>query len=163
MPEVDEADYKLLQLSKKALGGKNRLKVLRTLKEDSPEVPIPELDQEDRISAALTPIQEENRKLREELTKRDTLNDLKEKRNALKGRGHTDEEVSAIEKLMMEKKIGDHDTAAEFFRINSKPATPATPTWDKSARVPQEEGLKKNPAQWAREEAARALQEFAKR
>ena len=159
MPEISDADYELLQLSKKALGGKTRLKTLRALKEADPERHIPELDTEDRISAALSPLQEENRKLREDLDSRTTAQVLKEKRDALRARGL---DPAAVEKIMVEKSINSHESAAEFMELNTRVAVPApsAPSFDRSAQVPVNDGLKKNPAQWARETAASVLDEF---
>jgi hypothetical protein len=162
MPEISDADFELLKLSKSVLGGKNRLQQLRLMKEASPDRVIPELDTEDRIHSALTPIQEENKKLREDLDRREALDGLKEKRRGLKDKfAFTEQDVTAVEKLMVEKGIANHDTAAEFYKANQRVATPSVPSFDRSARVPQNEGLAKDPAQWAREEAAKVAAEFA--
>jgi len=158
MPEISDADYELLELSKTALGGKNRMKVLRVLKDASPNTVLPEIDSEDRLTAALSPLREENRKLREDIDKRTTEGLLKEKRNAIKARGLS---VDAVEKIMLEKGITNHESAAEFLALNGQPAIPATSrSWDKSAKVPTNEGLKLDPKAWAREEAARVLDEY---
>lgn len=165
MPEISDADSELLKLAKKALGDpKTRMTQLRILKTAEPSTPIPELDQEDRIQSALAPIVEENKKLRADIDKRDTLDGIKEKRNVLKGDKFklNDEQISAVEKIMVEKKIGDHETAAEFFLANSRVATPsvAPRSWDTSATVPVTDGLKKDPAQWARQTAAAVIDEL---
>lgn len=160
MPEINDADNELLLLAKKALGdGKTRMKTLRVFKEAEPSTVLPEIDTEDRINAALTPLQEENRKLREDLNKGVTERMLKEKRDFVKGRGL---KVEDVEKVMMEKGITNHESAVEFIEANSRVAAPATParSWDRSAKVPQEDGLKKNPAEWAREQAAMVIDEF---
>ena len=159
MPEISDADNELLQLAKTALGNnKSRLKTLRVLKEASPDTILPELDTDDRITAALSPLQEENRKLREDRDKDVTERLLKEKRDAIKARGL---DVAAVEKIMLEKGITNHESAAEFLALNSQPAAPATSrSWDKSAKVPSNDGLKANPNTWAREEAAKVLDEL---
>lgn len=164
MPEINDADFELLKLAKKTLGGKNRIKQLRILREENPEMAIPELDTEERIAAEVNPLKEENRKLREDMEKANQLNALEKKREKLKLAGHSDEEIKQIEKIMVEKGIGSHETAAEFHRLNSAPAAPTPNPGFKSSRVevPAHEGLAANPAQWARETAASVLNEFAK-
>ena len=157
MPEISDADYELLQLSKTALGGKTRMKALRVFKEASPDTILHEVDTEDRIAAALNPLQEENKKLREDLDKRTTTELLEKKRAAIAAKGL---DVSAVEKIMVERGIQNHETAAEFLAMNSRPAAPATATWDRSATVPSNDGLKKNPAAWAREEASKVITEL---
>jgi hypothetical protein len=160
MPEISDSDFELLKLSKAALGGKTRLKALRVLKEASPETVLPELDTDDRISAALSPIQEENKKLREDLAQRDAVSGLERKRDALRSKGV---DVAAVEKLMLEKGITSHESAAEFLALNSRVAAPATPghIFDRSVTVPKDDRLKANPALFAREEAAKVMAEFA--
>lgn len=159
MPEISDADFNLLKLAQKSLGnGKTRLKTLRMFKEADPEVVLPELDADDRITAANAPLIEENKKLRGDLDKMagDAL--LKEKRKICTDRGHKPEDV---EKVMLEKGITRHESAIEFIETNSRVAVPSIPSvsFDRSATVPVNDGLKANPAQWAREEAARVWSE----
>ena len=161
MPEISDEDYKLLNLSRAALGNqKTRLKTLRAIKEASPDTMLPEIESEDRIEAATSSLREENKKLREDLDKRANEQLLKERRGIVKARGF---DYLAVEKTMMEKGITSHESAMEFMEANSRVAAPAASprSWDKSAKVPQEDGLKKDPAGWARETAAKVLDEFA--
>jgi len=161
MPEISDADYELLKLTQTALGSsKSRLKALRVLKEASPETVLPELDSEDRLAAALSPLQEENKKLRADLDKSVTERLLKEKRDYVRGKGL---KVEDVEKAMMEKGITSHESAVEFIEANSRVAVPATSTsrsWDKSAKVPTNDGLKADSNAWAREEAAKVMDEL---
>lgn len=160
MPEISDADFELLQLSKTALGNsKTRLTTLRAIKEASPDTPLPELDQEARTQEMLKPLQDENKALKERLDKAEAVGALEKKRDALRAKGLNVEEV---EKVMVEKGITSHEAAAEFISLNNRPAAPvpSIPSFDRSARVPAEDGLKKDPKQWARETAANVLKEL---
>lgn len=159
MPEISDEDFALLNLSKTALGSNaTRMKTLRVFKEAKPDEVLPELDADNALTARVAPLEAENKKLREDIDKRASEALLKEKRDAIKARGL---DVAAVEKIMMEKGITNHESAAEFLVLNSRPATPvASRSWDRSAKVPTNEGLKINPNAWAREEAAKVLDEF---
>ena len=161
MPEISDADNELLLLAKKALGNSTtRMKTLRVLKEAEPTTVLPEIDTEDRITAALAPVLEENKKLRNDLNTGVTERILKEKRDLVRSKGL---KIEDVEKVMVEKGINSHESAMEFIEANNRVAAPATParSWDRSAKVPENEGLKKDPAAWARETAANVLAEFA--
>ena len=161
MPEISEADNELLLLAKKTLSGKNRMEQLRLMKKEVPDASFAELEFDDRITSALAPIQEENRKLREEIDRREAIQNVQAQRVALKAKkGLSDEDLIAVEKIMVDRKIGDHETAADFYKMNSKISTPARPSWDRSATVPAHEGLKVDPKKWALAEAAKVLDEF---
>jgi hypothetical protein len=162
MPEISDADFELLKLTQATLGNKTtRVKMLRTMKEAKPDVVLPELDTEDRISAEMNTLREENKKLREDTDNRAAAQILKEKRQLCVTRGLKPEDV---EKVMQEKHIQSHESAIEFIEANNRVAAPAPaalPNFDRSVTLPVNDGLKKNPAQWAREEAAKTINEFA--
>ena len=75
----------------------------------------------------------------------------------------SDADVEEIEKVMLEKKIADHDTAAEYWQWMKQSAAP-TPTGYNPSAVKQFDLNKyyKNPVGAARDEAAKALQELRK-
>lgn len=165
MPEISDADYELLQLQKKVLGDKElRASQLRLIKKADPNRAIPEIDAEDRIMSAVAPLQEENKKLREEIEQREVLNGLKAKRaNAerlLKEKGLS-VDVSAVEKLMVEKGLSSHDTAIEFLELNSRVSAPkSTPSWDNRVKVAASDDMKKDINGWARKMAADTIDQL---
>ena len=97
------------------------------------------------------------------------MDSLKERREKLlkTGKIQSEEEIEEVEKVMLEKKIHDHDTAAEYYKWMKQAATP-TPSAFESRNVLNEQarntlsGFFKNPVGHARDEAAKALNELRK-
>ena len=80
-----------------------------------------------------------------------------------KGLVSDESEIEAVEKIMLEKKIADHETAAQYHQWMKQAATP-TPSGYNPSAVKQFDLNKywKNPGNAAREEAVRALNEMRK-
>lgn len=162
MPEVSNEDLALLNLSKKVLGSKNKTQFQRMVKEVDPSLQIHDLDVEDRITAATSEQEKKIAALQAEIDRRSALDGLKEKRSTIKTKFNLDDKgVEAVEKLMVERGIASHETAAEFFALNSRPASPM-PTTARSTKieVPMAEAMAKDPSGWARDEAAKVLNEL---
>lgn len=107
---------------------KTRMHTLRATKIISPNTPIPELDVFDRVGAAVKPHIDKVDALEKKFIEKDAENNVLRKREELYDLGHSKAEVEAIEKLMLEKRIPDHKTAAEFYKLQaqSAPVTPAS-------------------------------------
>lgn len=141
---------------------KTRKQFLKLTKEVRPDVILPELEMENAISTQLAERDTRIKDLEVSLAERKIMDDLESKRGVLRQRGADPEEITAIEKLMVEKGIADHDTAADYF-VWKKQAE------DASVRNAQGSSPKQlvspfkdfftNPIQRAREEAYRALGE----
>jgi hypothetical protein len=106
--------------------------------------------------------------LEAKLKEKEVLEDLQKRRDKLikKGLAQNDEDIEQIEKIMLEKKISDHETAAEYFDWMKKAATPTSHTSMGYNPSPLK-GFNlneywKNPVQGARNEAAKALAELRK-
>ena len=138
---------------------------LRMTKKIKPDLPIPELEIEDKTSTALDEIRRENESMKAKLREKEALETLEKRRQALVKKGLvTDEtEIEAVEKLMLDKKIGDHETAAQYHQWMKQAATP-TPSGYAPNAVKQFDLGKywKNPGNAAREEAVKALNEMRK-
>lgn len=102
---------------------------LRSTKKISPGTPIPEIDLMDQFSAFAKPHIDKIDKLEREKMERDAADRLREKRAVLAEKGYDKDQISAIEKVMLEKHIPDHETAAEHFTMQSKLATPTPDTF----------------------------------
>lgn len=141
---------------------KTRNEYLKLVREINPDVPMPELDMEERAKKLESKTSEQVESLKAELQKRDAEQELERRRNRVKARGLDHEEV---EKVMLEKGITSHDTAAEFLEAQKR-AAPPTPTTTFNPSVMDQtakktlSGFWKNPVQAARNEAASALQEI---
>lgn len=106
---------------------------LKMTKTANPGVSIPEIDIPNQINSKL----EEERKKREELEAkilesevRQTIRDRRE--GLMKSKGLTFDQIQEVEKMMTEKGIANHETAADFFLSQQRAATP-TPSGGSSA------------------------------
>ena len=142
-----------------------RKEVLRLTKKIKPDLVIPELEIEETTTSAVSEARRELDGLKAQLAQRQAEEDLEKRRNSLirKGLAQSDADVEEIEKVMLEKKIADHDTAAEYWQWMKQSAAP-TPTGYNPSAVKQFDLNKyyKNPVGAARDEAAKALQELRK-
>jgi len=141
-----------------------RADMLRLTRKVRPDLPIPELEIEDKLAKHHDAQAKELEAMRVERARDKAEQQLKEKRAKLKAeRGLGDEDVERIEKVMMEKRIPDHDTAADYDEWMRQAAQP-TPTGYKGSPVGHFNLNKffKNPTQAAREEAAQALSDLRK-
>ena len=140
-----------------------RKQFLRMTKQVKPEMSIPELDIEDftntKVSAAETRVMNLEAKMRE----RDAVEELNKRRARL---NRPTKEIEEIEKLMLDKGMTNHETAAEYFDWMRQAAEP-TPN---SAMGYTPSALSKfdlskywkNPQMGARDEAAQALKDLRK-
>lgn len=159
-----EAQSELAALSRElAENPKTRKTFLRLTKEVRPNLPVPELEIEDRADAVLAKAQSTVTSLESKLMERDARDELASRRSNLikKGLVKNDEEVSEVEKIMLDKKIPDHETAAEYWNFMKQAATPTPTTFSPNVF---DKGTKdrfapywKNPAAAARESAAQIL------
>ena len=161
-----EARDELAMLAKKlADNPKTRESFLRLTKQINPDLPMPELEMKDMTNSALEQMRKENETIRAQLMERDAQSALEKRRNTLlkKGLIKSEDDIAEVEKVMLEKKIPDHETAAEYWNWMKQAAEP-TPTgyqpntmskWDLSKYM-------KNPIGAARDEAFKALNELRK-
>lgn len=163
----DERDS-LAELSKKlADNPKTRKAFLRLTKEVNPELNIPEIEIEDSTSSALLSMQKENDSLRNKFREREALDDLQKRRNNLmkKGLAKSDDDVAAIEKVMLEEGITNHEAAARHWAWMQQAAAPTPSQFHTNVAKNQGWDLSrfsKNPIGTARDVAHEALAELRK-
>ena len=163
----DERDS-LAELSKKlADNPKTRKAFLRLTKEVNPELTIPEIEIEDSTSSALLKMQNENNSLRNKFREREALDDLEKRRNNLmkKGLAKSDDDVAAIEKVMLEEGITNHEAAARHWAWMQQAAAPTPSQFHTNVAKNQGWDLSrfsKNPNGTARDVAHEALAELRK-
>jgi hypothetical protein len=142
-----------------------RKEFLRMTKKVRPDLPIPELDIEDRAMAISGAATKRVEQLEAKLAERDAVDNLQQRRNNLVKQGlvSSEADVAEIEKLMIEKSIHNHETAAEYHRYMKQAAEP-TPTGYNPNPMKQFDlsAFRKNPIQAARDTAAQALRDFRK-
>jgi hypothetical protein len=80
-----------------------------------------------------------------------------------KGLVDREEDIHEVEKIMLEKGITNHESAAEYWNWMKQSATPTPTGYNPSAVSKFDLGkYYKNPQAAARDEAAKALQELRK-
>ena len=148
---------------------KTRETFLRMTKVVAPNTPIPEVDLLDRAASRFKASDDKLAKLEQQLLERDLRDRIESNRRGLREKGFTTSDVNAIEKMMVEKSIPSYDSAAEFYRLQTKQAEPTPSTF--STRTPNTlpvDGMKAIKQgqvglnNWARGEAFKAIDDFKK-
>jgi hypothetical protein len=142
-----------------------RKQFLRMTKQVKPDLPIPELDMEDYTHNAVNKSEMRVQALEAKLRERDAVEELQKRRQSLMKKGliANESEVSDVEKIMLERGITNHETAAEFHQWMKQAAEPTPSGYNPSAVKQFDLGKYwKNPAGAARDEAANALRDLRK-
>ncbi|MFN3078152.1 MAG: hypothetical protein ABT940_15040 [Alphaproteobacteria bacterium] len=139
---------------------------LRLTKKAKPDLPIPELEIEDATHNMLSKANERVEGLEARLRERDARDKLNEARQGLLSRGlaKSNSDIEQIEKVMLEKNIPNHETAAEYWNWMNQSATPTPGTTYNPSTLAKFDLSKyqKNPVAAARDEAFKALNELRK-
>jgi chromosome segregation ATPase len=164
----EQRDEMALLMQELSRNPKTRKSILKLTQEVRPDLHIPENEIDNSLQKISESANEKIASLEAKLREKDALDNLRSRRDALikKGFAKSDEEVSEIEKVMLEKKIPDHETAAEYWQWMKQSATPTghssigyNPSPLKGFNLSE---YWKNPQQGARNEAAKALAELRK-
>lgn len=142
---------------------KTRKGFLGLTKELKPDLPIPELEIERATNEAVSRAESRVRELQDKLEAREALDQLESRRRALvkKGLVSSEDEIQDVEKIMLEKKIADHETAAQYHQWMKEAATPTPSQYQPNLMKGWDLGkYMKNPVTAARDEAAKALQDL---
>ena len=142
-----------------------RKEFLRMTKKVKPDLPIPELDIEDYTHKVVSKADERVQALEAKLRERDAMEELQKRRQALMKKGliASEDEVSDVEKIMLEQGITNHETAAQYHAWMKQAAVPTSSGYN--PQVIQQFDLKgywKNPTSAARSEAMKALNDLRK-
>lgn len=136
---------------------------LRLTKKVKPDLPIPELDIEERASKVYSQADERVQQLEAKLKQKEAVEELERRRQTLVKKGLVDAEddIKDVEKLMLERGITNHETAAEYHRWMKEAAKP-TPSGYNPSLFKKIDLSKywKNPVMAARDEASKALNEL---
>jgi hypothetical protein len=143
---------------------KTRGQFLGMMKQADPNLSIPEVDIPARIGASVKPYVDKIAKLEREGQERAMRDMVNERRSKLvKNKGISESEIAEVEKLMVEKGIQNHDTAADFY-LSQKQAAAPTPSSFSQPSIPRPDlktmGLNIN--QWSRNEATNAIADIIK-
>lgn len=140
-----------------------RKEFLRMTKKVKPDLPIPELEIEESTNKALSLAEQRVQSLENKLREKEALDDLQRRRNAIKAKGlvSTEDDIKEVEKIMLDRGITNHETAAEYHQWMKQSATPTPSGYN--PQIIQKMDLNKywkNPVTAARNEAVSALQEL---
>jgi len=160
---LEQRDELALLMKQLAENPETRKDALRLTKKLRPDLPMPELEIEDYTEKKVSQAQKRVEDLEAKLREKEIREELKEKRDALikKGLIDNESEIEEVEKVMLENKIADHETAAQYWQWMKQAAAP-TPTGYNPNPVAKFDLGKyyKNPQQAARDEAAKALSDL---
>jgi hypothetical protein len=161
-----EAQAELAALAKSlAEDPKTRKQFLQLTKQVRPDVPIPEIEIEERTNAVLETANKRVESLEAKLRAKDAKEELERRRTNLRTKqlAESDDDIADIEKLMIEKGIANHETAAEYHSWMKQAAAP-TPSQFPSPVMSRfnTQDYMKNPVGAARDAAHAALAEFRK-
>ena len=156
LPESEQA--KAMALYQFVQGNPDVAKEMRKLaRQKNPNMPVPDSDVlEDKITSEVTA-------LREELKKRDeqALQTMQEQRraemhNRIKDAGLEPDEV---EKIMIDEKIGNYDTAIKYVK-QMRELAPVTPEAITPMSLPTGKDLWTDKNRWAKTQAFEAMNEL---
>jgi hypothetical protein len=161
-----EAQAELAYLAKSlAEDPKTRKQFLQLTKQVRPDVPIPEIEIEERTNQVLSQANKRVETLEAKLRQRDAKEALEKRRQDLvkKQLVQSEDDIKEVEKLMIEKGIANHETAAEYHQWMKQMSAPTPsqfpqPVMSRFNTV----DFMKNPVGAARDAAHAALQEFRK-
>jgi len=145
-----------------------RKEFLRLVKSKRPNMPVPELEIDARLLQTEQHTNTRVQELEGKLADRDMREELNRRREKLiaEGKASNQKDIEEIEKIMLDKGISNHETAADYFNWMRQAATP-TPTGyagnvlDKDVRS-RLAPYWANPQAAARDEARAALTEIRK-
>ena len=138
---------------------------LRMTKRVKPDLPIPELDIEDYTHKAVSRSEERVQALEAKLREKEAVEELQKRRTSLMKKGliSNESEIDDVEKIMLERGINNHETAAEYHAWMKQAAVPTSSGYNPSAVKQFNLGAYwKNPSAAARNEAMNALNDLRK-
>jgi hypothetical protein len=138
--------------------------MLRLAKKVRPGVHFPELEIKDRTNSAIEQMRAENEQLKAKFAQKESQEKLEKIRSTIVKKGLVSEdELPKVEELMLQKRIADHETAAEHYNWMKQAAKPTPSGYNPSAiRGFNLNAYWKNPVGAARSEAANALSDLRK-
>lgn len=161
-----EAQAELAALAKTlAENPTTRKQFLQLTKQVRPDVPIPEIEIEERTNSVLAKAEDRVKSLEEKLRQKEAREELQKRRDALirKGLIESEDEIKDVEKVMVEKGIANHETAAEYHSWMKQAAAPTPSQFPQPVMSKfNTKDFMKNPVGAARDAAHAALQEFRK-
>ena len=134
---------------------------LKLTKAANPNLSIPEVDLPMQINHSMNAERAKIESLEREILKDRVERDVERRRSSLmESKGLSKDDVAEVEKLMIEKNIPSHETAADFYNMQRQTAKPTPYSGFGSQQAPKidTKDFGGNIKQWARNEAAQTIQ-----
>jgi hypothetical protein len=106
---------------------KTRGRALGLVKEVDPSQNIPEIDLPAQFTTMLDEERAARKKIEDEVRDERIRREVNERRNVIKSKGISESDIEKVEKLMTDRGIVNHETAAEFYIAQQKMAEPTPP------------------------------------
>jgi len=106
---------------------KTRTRMLSLAKERDPTLNIPEVDLPVQFTSLLEEERTKRQAIEDKMREDDIRREIREKRDTIMKKGISAAEVTEVEKLMTERGIVNHETAADFYLAQKKMAEPTPP------------------------------------
>ena len=134
-----------------------RKTTLGLLKKADPSVSLPEIEMEEKLFAVAQQQEAKISDLENKLHQKELLEKREKQFAALRERGFDPAEV---EKTMLDKRIADYETAAQYLELERQ-AAPPTPASITPITLPDDaKASAKNPRGWANHEAHLAINDL---
>jgi hypothetical protein len=159
----EQRDQMALLMEELSHNPSTRKDILRLTKQIKPDLLIPELEIENTTKSYVDKLEQQLMARDAKDREQDALRDLESRRSKLMKKGLVDreEDIHEVEKIMLEKGITNHESAAEYWNWMKQSATPTPTGYNPSAVSKFDLGkYYKNPQAAARDEASKALQEL---
>jgi hypothetical protein len=141
--------------------------MLRATKKVNPTLNIPELELKDQVNGLMKMGTERISSLENQLNEYKIRDEVIKRRQELKKEHRfNDDDIEEVEKLMVDRKIADHKTAADFFKMQKQQAVPTPHSPMTPVSLPQDSLAAMNKGgqtglnQWARGEAMKSLDDL---
>ena len=157
----EQRDQMALLMRELSDNPETRKEILRLTRKVKPGLVIPELDIEDHTHTAVSNKRVEDLEAR--IREKEAVEDLNKRRMSLikKGLIQDESEIEQVEKIMLDKGITNHESAAEYWDWMKQSAVPTPTGYNPSAVAKFDLGkYYKNPVMAARDEASKALNEL---
>jgi hypothetical protein len=159
----EQRDQMALLMRELSDNPETRKEILRLTKKVKPGLVIPELDIEDHTHNAVSAANKRVEDLEAKMREKEAVEDLNKRRMSLikKGLIQDESEIEQVEKIMLDKGITNHESAAEYWDWMKQSAVPTPTGYNPSAVAKFDLGkYYKNPVMAARDEASKALNEL---
>ena len=159
----EQRDQMALLMRELSDNPETRKEILRLTRKVKPGLVIPELDIEDHTHTAVSAANRRVEDLEAKIREKEAIEDLNKRRMNLikKGLIQNESEIEQVEKIMLDKGITNHESAAEYWDWMKQSAVPTPTGYNPSAVAKFDLGkYYKNPVMAARDEASKALNEL---